>query len=455
MFFRARDKDMDISEIRIATKKMLREQVPSQKQCEEALGLCEQLWAAFPKTRWVWDAHQYANCLRRLERLDEAERVCESVYADFKDAELQPEQARAFAYMKILYAWVVNDKYIKTVRQAHYPYASVVSDKLLLLHELIRDTTANVPSFPFCVLTVLGQLGRTESTVDCEKVLRVLDLLDPAQLSAEAYRYTDSTGKTRENASQREIYYKLKSDALLKSERYGECIVCCNEATEAIERFHYSNDVWFARKVAIALQALGNTDEAIRKLEKLVAVSDKWFLLYEIGKLYQKRNRPELALQFMLRAACTKDPEKMKVSLIESIGDLLHALKEDEFAQDNYLFARQIRAKNDWTVLDRLSRKIVADREVTLIKLRDGWIRRLYLLTGYKQGKVTRLFPNKAGGLIAADKSYLFRGKNFFGRNGFPQAGDEVAFIVTPAYDKKRGVETEEANVVMPCTKNR
>ncbi|MDE7395911.1 MAG: tetratricopeptide repeat protein [Clostridiales bacterium] len=446
---------MDIGEIRIATKKMLREQTPSQSACEEALPLCEQLWDAFPKTQWLWDAHQYANCLRRLNRLDEAERVCESVYSDFKDKELPPEQARAFAYMKILYAWVVNDKYIKTVRQANYPYAAVVLDKVLLLHALIKDSAGGVPSFPFCVLTVLGQLARTSAAVDSEKALRVLDCLDPALLSADAYQYTDSTGKTRENASQKEIYYKLKSDALLGAKRYEECIVCCNEAMEALNRFHYSNDVWFARKIAIALQALGNTDEAIKKLEKLVAVSDKWFLLYEIGKLYYKQNRPELALAYMLRAACTKDPEKMKVSLIESLGDLFHARKEEELAQDNYLFARQIRVKNGWTVLDRLNRKIVADREVTFVRLRDAWIRKLYLLMGYKQGKVTRLFPNKAGGLIQADKSYLFRGKNFFGKSDFLKVGDEVAFIVVPSYDKKRGVETEEGIVVMPCKKGK
>ena len=83
---------MNIDEIRTATKKLLREQIPSQKHLEEALPLCKELWESFPVTHELWDAHQYANCLRKLNKLDEAEVVCESVYFDLKDADLNPRK---------------------------------------------------------------------------------------------------------------------------------------------------------------------------------------------------------------------------------------------------------------------------------------------------------------------------------------------------------------------------
>lgn len=258
---------MNINEIRIATKKLLRDQTPSQKQYEEALPLCKELWDAFSDTHELWDAHQYANCLRKLNKLDEAEVVCESVYSDFMDADLNQEQSRPFLYIKNLFAWIINDKYIKTIRQPNYQYATTVLDKLFLLYELIQQNESNVPSFSFCALTTLNQLVKMDTSIDYEKFLYILNRLDPTLLSSESYQYTDSSGKIRENASQREIFYKLKSDALLKIKSYEECILCCNEAMETLEQFHYSNDIWFVRKIAIALGALGNIDEAIKKLE--------------------------------------------------------------------------------------------------------------------------------------------------------------------------------------------
>lgn len=446
---------MNIDEIRTATKKLLREQIPSQKHLEEALPLCKELWESFPVTHELWDAHQYANCLRKLNKLDEAEVVCESVYFDLKDADLNPEQSRPFLYIKNLFAWIINDKYIKTIRQPNYQYATTVLDKLILLYELIQQNESNVPSFSFCVLTTLNQLVKMVTSIDYEKFLYVLNRLDPALLSSEAYQYTDSSGKIRENASQRENFYKIKSDALLKTKRYEECILCCNEAMETLEQLHYSNDIWFARKIAIALGALGNIDEAIKKLEKLIVISDKWFLLYEIGKLYLQLNQPLCALEYMLRAACTKDPEKMKVSLIESLGDLLDEIDEKSFAQDNFLFARQIRLSNDWAVQDKLNQKIVVEREVSFKEIRNSWIQRLYQLVGSKQGKVKKLFSNKTGGFIQADKPYYFQFKNFFGKSDLLKVGDTVIFIVTASYDRKRQIETEEAMVITPFKKNK
>jgi hypothetical protein len=446
---------MNINEIRIATKKLLRDQTPSQKQYEEALPLCKELWDAFSDTHELWDAHQYANCLRKLNKLDEAEVVCESVYSDFMDADLNQEQSRPFLYIKNLFAWIINDKYIKTIRQPNYQYATTVLDKLFLLYELIQQNESNVPSFSFCALTTLNQLVKMDTSIDYEKFLYILNRLDPTLLSSESYQYTDSSGKIRENASQREIFYKLKSDALLKIKSYEECILCCNEAMETLEQFHYSNDIWFVRKIAIALGALGNIDEAIKKLEKLIVISDKWFLLYEIGKLYRQLNQPLRALEYMLRAACTKDPEKMKVSLIESLGDLLNELDEKSFAQDNFLFARQIRLSNDWVVQDKLNQKIVVEREVNFKEIRNSWIHRLYQLVDSKQGKVNKLFPNKTGGFIQADKPYYFQLKNFFGRSDLLKVGDTVIFIVTASYDRKKQIETEEAMVITPFKKNK
>lgn len=439
----------NFDEIRNETKRLLREGVPTLQQYEEALPLCKELYEAFPETHELWDVQQYANCLKRLNKIDEAEQVCENIYAEVNGTEIVQQQNQAFVYIENLYAWILNDKYVRTVTQTDYQYTEIVLDKLSLLYTLLQDTKATKPSFSYCVLTVLKQLHKDNENIDSKKCLDLLNLITPSELTAEAKVFTDSTGKTREFASPKEDYYKLKSDFLLDEKQYEDCIICCNEAIETLERLHYDNDVWFSRKIANSLGGLGNIEEAISNLEKLSTVSDKWFLLFEIGKYYAQLNQFDKALTYMLRAVCTKDPEKMKVSLIEAIGDLLNKTGDISFAQDNYNYARQIRQNNDWPVATALQRKITEEKDIESKDIKKKLIQKLYQTSGSKQGKVIKLF-NGRGGFIQADHSYYFQFKNFFGKSDFLKIGDYVEFIVINSYDKKKQVETKEAVVITP-----
>lgn len=439
----------NLDEIRSITKRLLREGSPSLQQYEDAMPLCKELYEAFPETHELWDVQQYANCLKRLNKIDEAEQVCENIYTELNGTESVQQQNRAFVYIENLYAWILNDKYVRTVTQTDYQYTEIVLDKLSLLYKLLQDTKATKPSFSYCVLTVLKQLHKDNENIDSKKSLELLNLITPSELTAEAKVFTDSTGKTREFASPKEDYYKLKSDFLLDEKQYEDCIICCNEAMETLESFHYDNDIWFSRKISKSLGELGQIDDAISKLEKLTIISDKWFLLYEIGKYYLQLNNLDEALTYMLRAVCTKDPERMKVSLIESIGDLLTEIGDKSFAQDNYNYARQIRQNNDWSVAYSLQGKITEEKEVASKDIRKKWIQKLYQISGSKRGKVIKLFNGK-GGFIQADQSYYFQFKNFFGKSDLLKIDDYVEFIVVNSYDKKRQIETKEAVAITP-----
>lgn len=439
----------NLDEIRSITKRLLREGSPSLQQYEDAMPLCKELFDAFPETHDLWDVQQYANCLKKLNRLEEAEQVCEDVYSEFKDTEIVKTQSQAFLYIENLYAWIINDKYVKTIKQPDYKYSEMVFGKLILLYDLLKDTKATKPSFPYCALTVLKQLNKQKGKIMAAEGLEILSLISLSELSSEAKSYTDSYGKTREFASLKEDYYTLKSDFLLDAKRYEDCIICCNEAMETLERLHYDNGVWFSRKIANSLGGLGNIEEAINNLEKLTTVSDKWFLLYEIGKYYLQLNNLDEALTYMLRAVCTKDPERMKVSLIESIGDLLTEIGDKSFAQDNYNYARQIRQNNDWSVATALQRKITEEKDIESKDIKKKWIQKLYQTVGSKQGKVIKLF-NGRGGFIQADHSYYFQFKNFFSKSDFLKIGDYVEFIVINSYDKKRQIGTKEAVAITP-----
>lgn len=444
----------NLIELRQKTKSLLRDRNPSIEDYNEALPLCKELWAHFSDTQEFWDAHQYANCLKKLGELDEAEDVCNYIYETYRNQNLPLYQKRPFSYILNLYTWVINDKYVKSIRKPDYPYEDIVLDKLILLHELIEfaGQVGQLPSFNYCSLSVIRVLIKISKRYN-DKMLSVINLIDPKELSSMPTQYTDQTGKQREMASDKETYFQLKSDLLFREKQYEDCVLCCTTAIDEIENFHYDNDIWLERRIALALDNLGHIDDAIMMLKKLIVISDKWFLLYELGKFYLRKNETTQALIYMLRAACTKDPTKMKVKLIESIGDVLTSIQEIELAQENYSFAKQIREENDWDISHTLNNKISKTTPIRFVDIRKHWITLLHDKVGVKHGRIVKIFPNYRGGFIQADKQYYFQYKNFFGKSDFSKVGDNVDFIIVESFDKKKQQNAEEAIAIIPIRK--
>ena len=443
----------NLFQLRLETKQLLRNNKPSQKEYEEALPLCKNLWEAFSETNNLWDAQQYANCLKQLNRLDEAEDVCDEIYNLFKDDALI-SQEKAYKYILRIYCSVIYSKYIKTIKSSNYEFKEILLGKLQLFVYIANGVEwENYDFISYCVIAGLGYLNKNDNSLNYVLALEILDQLDVKTLSDKPYQYKDSNDKKRESASRKEDFYTLKTDLLLKSKQFDECILVCNEALEEISTFHYSNEIWLERKIALALDEMGEEEEAINRLKKLIVTSDKWFLLYEVGKLYLKLGNKNNALQYMLKALCTKDPEKMKIKLIEQLGDVLSDIGEMEYAQENYLLSIKIKKENDWVVKDSLLKKVEGEREVSFKDVRRHWIQLLYKFAGKKTGKIDRLLSGNKAGFIKAEKSYYFQSKNFFGRVDMLKVGDIVDFSTCVSYDRKKKQETIEAIAIMPVKK--
>ena len=444
----------ELNEKRNRTKILLRSGITAISQYEEALPLCKELWDSFAETHNLWDAHQYANCLKKLNQIDLAESVCEQVYNFILSEESDSIDERAASYIKNLYGWILYEKYIKSISSADtYLFKNIVLDKLFILADLIESSDNNSLSFSYCCLKVLGAL---KLDLDKEKALQLLNRLDPAALSNVPYKYTDRNGKIRELASDREKFFQYRSTLLYELKDYENCILCCQDALDGIDQTHYDNDIWFERRIALAIGALGDVSSAIQKIEKLIILSDKWFLLYEVAKLYLQLGDKENALRYMLRAVLTIDPIKMKVKFIESLGDIYQENGIEEIAQKHYILSKQIREENDWHVHNSLLRKITNLTSVSLRDMKLLWQSEIYNRFPVKTGTISKIFPNFVAGYIkTADESFYFKYRNFCGRPDKTKIGDEVKFIVVQSYDRKKQIETEEAMVITPCKKGR
>ena len=443
---------MDFVETRNITKKLIRESNPSIEKYEQALPYCKKLYEAFSETSNLWDVHQYANCLKKLGNINAAELVCDSIYKQLVNNELTNEEEKPFRYIKKLYAWIIYEKYIKVLRTSNnVPDESLLINKTMLLCNLICQNEQAVPSLSFCIFQVAKYIIKNSGLVCNEKILLLFDNLDIERLSHEARKINDESGKERELASELEEFYRYKSEVLLRCKHFEECISCCNEAIEKIPQLHYNNEVWFERRVAQAFDGLGDIDKKIEKLDKLTVISDKWFLLSEIGNCYFRKKEHDKALYYMLRAVCTKDPDKMKVGLIESIGDVCNILGDKDFAQQNFLLAKTIRVENGWFIKDSLKRKIKEEQQFSYKEIRKNWIKKLYFIAGENKGKVIKLFPRNSGGFIQSDKqTYYFQSKNFFGEADLIKLGDQVCYIIIDSYDKKKQKSTKEASIITP-----
>lgn len=71
----------------------------------------------------------------------------------------------------------------------------MIFGKLTRLYDLLKDTKATKPSFPYCALTVLKQLNKQKGKIMAAEGLEILSLISLSELSSEAKSYTDSYGK--------------------------------------------------------------------------------------------------------------------------------------------------------------------------------------------------------------------------------------------------------------------
>jgi len=158
-----------------------------------------------------------------------------------------------------------------------------------------------------------------------------------------------------ELASDKESWYAYKSKALIKLGKYQECYDISIVAINTFDNFHYSNDIWFTRRIALSKKALGNTEEAIKELLKVSKKKKEWFILKELAELYKDAGNQDEAFRYAIQAVNSFGELEYKVDLLFLIGELLNEKKEDELAYKHFLLAKLIRINEMWSIPSKLS----------------------------------------------------------------------------------------------------
>ena len=170
------------------------------------------------------------------------------------------------------------------------------SDTAKLIEEYIPLILKYDNAFTYNVLSklfnVIPKVEKRKVNADWELVNDLCDLIPTSWLQTSCeLREVERKGKKvqMEFASDRENWYVYKSKALMKLGLYQKCYDISSAALEAISKFHYSNDVWFARRIALSKLKLGNSETAIVDLHEILKRKREWFIEKELAELYKEK----------------------------------------------------------------------------------------------------------------------------------------------------------------------
>jgi len=164
--------------------------------------------------------------------------------------------------------------------------------------------------------------------------------------------------KDMELASDRENWYAYKTKALMKIGNYEECFEISKKALTIFSKYHYSNDVWFARRMALSMNKLGKTKEAIIELLSISRKKSDWFIKKELAELYNEIGDNDNAFKNAISAINSFGDLEFKVDLLFLIGKLLKTKEDTELSFKHFLLSKNIREKEGWKIPDKLTNEL-------------------------------------------------------------------------------------------------
>ena len=200
--------------------------------------------------------------------------------------------------------------------------------------------------------------------------------IDPTLLSTDCSTIqVERKGRTQdmELASDFENWYAYKTKALMKLGEWQECFNTSKEALEKIDSFHYSNDVWFSRRVALSKKNLGNAEDTIEELETILKKKREWFIQKELAELYFEKDDLDAAFKLAIDAINNFGPLEFKVDLLYLIGKILNKQEESDLAFKHFSLSKLVRQDEEWKVPQKVFDELnqLEQSEIPLSELKN------------------------------------------------------------------------------------
>lgn len=284
-----------------------------------------------------------------------------------------------------------------------------------------------------------------------------LDQLDTECKTIEVERKGEK--KPMELASSKEDWYAIKTKALFETQHYEECFTLSKKALESFDKFHYSNDVWFARRIALSKKHLGNSTDALNELLLVLRRKKEWFIQSEVAEIYKENGENEKAFKYAIDAINNFGDLEYKVGLLVLIAELLNTMQEKELSFKHYSLSKLLRQQEKWGVPNAISAALsqFSFEQISIEKLPELKKELKKYWDSFKslqinEGTIKTIISDGRAGFIDTDnkKSYFFSSKEFKGKKELLQQGQKVTFNLEDSFDKKKNQPSKIAINIKP-----
>lgn len=416
------------------------------KDYEKALQLYKQLWEEHKESCNEWEGWGYAFSLKHLKDYQKALEVCREVYSLNKE----------FENIKGVYAWCIYYTEIAVEKVNDETKFFRAGEGILKLSKQ-DDQYSPYTLTAFKILEYLNE----KAIYPADSILEWTEKLNFEILDDKPFSFTDNEGKTRELASKKEQYFMWRTKALFKKELYEKCIDLCEIGLDTFQKFHYDDDIWLKRLIALSNQKLGHLQISTEQMQEILERKKESFIYYELSDMFYQQNQIDEAKKHLVEGClCFGEPDK-KLNLFYLLTKILEREQQNEVAKKHIEFIYQIRRAHEWRIdndLQNLINKYQIDTTKT-VNLRDfeRELKRLWENLKFSNqiqltGTIKTILPNGKAGFIEAEnkKSYYFQLRSFKAKPELAKKGQKVTFFLEEGFDTKKNQKTENAVNVKP-----
>jgi len=345
-----------------------------------------------------------------------------------------------------------------------------IEELIPLLYQNNSDFSRTLISFLFSIVL---KSEKKKPAPNWKLINDFCDEFNPDNLSTECVTIEierKGRKKDMELASDKENWFAYKTKALLKLGEWQKCFDTSKTALEVLDNFHYSNDIWFARRIALSKNNLGNSEDTIAELLSILRKKKEWFIQKELADLYFEENDLENSFKFATQAITNFGPLEFKVDLLYLFGKILSRKNETDLAFKHFSLSKLIRQNEEWKVPQKVFDELknfeteeinIKDLGKLKSELKRFWNtfspekKRIHKeIKGRKQGQVIRIMNDNERG---KDGFLNFNNKDFYFSLPYNnyltpkiKVGMKVEFEIHPSKDggKKR---TKITKIVSSC----
>jgi tetratricopeptide (TPR) repeat protein len=414
------------------------EQLTYSKKYQEAVNYFKEYRIYFTKEQLQIEKNLISNllkCLRKTNQFDGG-----IIFLEILNISIDENSSGTILNS---YGWLLGGyfKAITTNQGKNIIFKLNESQVFTLIEKLIPFLYSNYSSFTNTLISYLFNLitkyEKNKVSKNWNVITNFCDNFDPYKLNNKSETLKlEVKGRKKDVvfASAKENWFAIKTKALFELGYWQECLDLSNEALEVLDEFNYFNDTWFARRVALSKKNLGNTEDTIDELKKILKKKKEWFIQKELAELYLLKGEIDTAFNYAIQAVNNFGPLSFKIGLLKLIGQILEKKDEKLLAFKHLSLSKLIREDEDWKVPPSLKEELnkYVFHEITqkqLKKLKSELKAYWATFDSFKSSSIrTRNKDTKLEGTI--DK---ILNDNERGKDGFLKSGNDKYYFTINA----------------------